>query len=101
MHEIRTRPALPKAARLFNLVVAAAMFSAMLGFAAWATVSSFTEGRTELLRGLGGTVIGIAAVTLLMALYGEWKTGEPFQQSSRCLRGVALFGLGMTLLMAG
>lgn len=101
VHDIRTRPPMPKAARLFNLAVAALMFCAMLGFAAWSTVSSFTQGGRELLPGVGGVMIGAGAVTLLAAVYAEWQTAEPFQHSRRFVLGTALLGLGATLLLSG
>lgn len=101
MHNLRTPPVEEfKAARYFNLAVAGLLFCLMLGFAASVLFSAFTHRPVELLRALAGAVIGIAALVLLTAVHAGWRSGEPFQLSRRSVIGMALFGIGVTLLAA-
>jgi thiol:disulfide interchange protein len=100
VNDLRSPPALPKPARYFNLGVAALLFFLMLAFAVWVIVSAFPDSRTELPRALAGTLIAVAALTLLTALYAARHSEEPFQHSRRFLIGMALFGIGATVLVA-
>jgi len=101
VNDLRTPPpAVPRAARLFNLAVAALVFCLMLAFAAWVTISAF-DNSADLLRALAGTLIGIAALTLLASVQAGWRSGEPFPHGRRFIIGMALFGIGATVLVAG
>jgi hypothetical protein len=93
------RPA--PAARLFNLAVAALGFLLMLAFGGWMLASAVPDGGHGLnvFRMLSGTCIAAAAGVLLTSIAGEWRTGVPFQQSFRTLVGIALLGLGTSLLV--
>jgi cytochrome c biogenesis protein CcdA len=99
--DLRTPPAKEfKAARYFNLAVAGLVFCLMLAFAAWVTLGALTDRPVELLRALAGTVIGSAALVLLTAVHAGWRSGEPFQHDRRAVLGMALFGIGLTILAA-
>lgn len=100
LHDVRTRPAQSKSARLFNLSVAALVFCLMLAFAAWVTIGAFDGSRAELPRAFAGTLIGIAALMLLATVRAGWRSGEPFQHGHRFILGMALFGIGATVLVA-
>jgi hypothetical protein len=100
LHDVRTRLAQPNSARLFNLLVAALVFCLMLAFAAWVTIGAFDGGRVVLPRAFAGTLIGIAALMLLNAVRGGWRSGEPFQHGHGFILGMALFGIGATVLVA-
>ena len=94
-------PPVPKAARVFNLLVAAILFGAMLAFAAWVVVSSLDRSRPELVRAAGGGILAIAAVVLLASVRTEWRSGNPMQHDRAFLLGLALFGIGATVIVAG
>lgn len=101
MHKLQTPPVQEfKAARHFNLGVAGLLFCLMLAFAAWVILSAFTQRPVELLRALAGASMGIAALVLLTSVHTGWRSGEPFQLSRRSGLGMALFGMGVTLLAA-
>jgi presenilin-like A22 family membrane protease len=101
LRDVRTRPAQPNSARLFNLSVAALVFCLMFAFAAWVTIGAFDGSRTKLPRAFAGTLIGIAALMLLAAVRAGWRSGEPFQHGHGFILGMALFGIGVTVLVAG
>lgn len=101
MDDLRTPPPLPKTARYFNLAVAALVFFAMLAFAGWVMVTSLSQPHPELLRAAGGTILAIGAVLLLASLRSEWCSGEPFQHGRGFGMGMALFGIGGAVLVAG
>jgi hypothetical protein len=72
----------------------------MLAFGGWMLVSAVpgSDQGLNMFRMLSGTCIVAAAGVLLAAIAGEWRTGEPFQQSFKTLAGIALLGLGTTVL---
>jgi hypothetical protein len=99
VHKLRTpRVEEFKAARQFNLGVAGLLFCLMLAFAAWVIFSAMTRRPMEPLRALAGAVMGIAALVLLTAVHAGWRSGEPFQLSRRSAMGMAILGIGLTLL---
>ncbi len=93
-------PPVPKAARLFNLGVAAVLFSAMLAFAGWIVVSGLDQPRPELARMAGGMIVAAAALVLLAAVRKEWRSGDPMQHDRTFTFGMALFGVGATVIAA-
>jgi uncharacterized membrane protein YedE/YeeE len=101
MAQLRTPPALPAAARFFNLAVMALVFTGMLVFAGWVIVSAATDGVTASVRVLGGMVIAAAAVTLLAAVREEWISGDPVQHTRTGQLGFALLAIGMAFFIAG
>lgn len=104
MDELRTRPAAPRAARHFNLAVAALGFLLMLSFAVWLILTAVNGGNDRapnFFRAVAGTSILAASITLLRAVADEWRSGEPFQQNRTTLLGIALFGIGTTILAIG
>lgn len=101
MNDLRTHRELPRAARFFNLAVAALVFCSMLAFAGWVIVSGFGQPRPEIVRATGGTILAVAAVLLLTAVWHEWRSGEPFQHERPFILGIALVGIGLTVILAG
>lgn len=104
MDELGTPPAVPRGARHFNLVVAALGFFLMLSFAVWMVLTAVHNGNDRapnFFRAVAGALILAASVTLLRAVADEWRSGKPFQQSRTTLFGIALFGLGTTVLVLG
>lgn len=91
----------PKAARIFNLLVAAILFGAMLAFAAWVVVSSLNRPDPEHVRTAGGSVLAVAALVLLASVRTEWRSGSPMQHDRAFQWGMALFGVGVTVIVAG
>lgn len=94
-------PAEHRAARLFNLGVAAWVFCLMLAFAVWVAVTALAKGQTDVRRAVAGAVLAGAALMLLAAVRAAWRSGEPLQHDRRLGAGLALFGIGATLLLAG
>jgi hypothetical protein len=90
---------LPKAARTFNLAVAALVFCMMLAFAAWVVVSELDQARPELARTAGGAMMAGAALVLLASVRREWRSGEPMQHERGFQLAMALFGIGATVLV--
>ena len=104
VNELRTPPAASRAARHFNLAVAALCFLLMLSFAVWLGLTAVAGGNDRapnFARAVAGTLILAASVTLLRSVADEWRSGEPFQQSRTTLLGIALLGLGTTILALG
>lgn len=101
MDNPRSPAPLPKAARYFNLAVAALVFCAMFAFAVWVIISGFNQPRPEIVRAGGGAILGFGALTLLAAVRSEWRSGTPFQHDRRFILGMALFGIGATFVTAG
>lgn len=101
MEILRTTPVKEfKAARAFNFIVAGLVFSLTLAFAAWVSVGALTDRPVEWLRALAGGVMAVGALMLLMGVHGGWRAGEPFQHRRRFVVGMALLGIGLTILVA-
>lgn len=101
MTDLRTPPAEHRAARLFNLGVTAGVFCLMLAFAGWVAVGALAHGPADLRRALAGAVLVAAALVLLAAVRAAWRSGLPLQHDRRLGVGLALFGVGTTILLAG
>ena len=99
MDDLRMSP-IPKAARLFNLAVAALVFGGMLAFAAWIVASALGRPGLVLVRATGGVILAIAALLLLASVRNEWRSGVPMQRDRTFVIGMALFGIGVTLVVA-
>lgn len=94
-------PPVPKAARAFNLAIAALVFCMMLAFAGWVVVSELDQARPELARTVGGAMMAFAALVLLVSVRNEWRSGDPMQHERRFQLGMALLGIGATVMVAG
>lgn len=102
MNNLRTPPPAEfKTARLFNRGVAGLLYCLMLAFALWLVAGAMKDQPADLVRALAGAVLGIAALVHLMAVHAGWRSGEPFQHSKRFRLGLALFGIGAAVLVAG
>jgi hypothetical protein len=104
VNSIRAPHAIPGAARRFNLAVAGFVFILMLAFGGWVIASGAARDGdvgANPIRILAGAVIGAAALTLLVAVRAAWRSEVPFQHNRMAQIGLALFGLGVTILVAG
>lgn len=92
---------MPAAAHRFNLVVSALLFVMMLAFAGWVLASALAGGAANAFRIVAGAMICAAALTLLAAVRGAWRSGEPVQHSVAGRLGFALLAIGVTILVLG